>query len=80
MRYIGKWIKTYYEPGLARLGVEAKKPDLLLTLDPLIMLYRAHIRVSPYFVTEGDIFSTIIRFVIEIARRVLDLQTQKRLA
>eukprot|EP00029_Vermamoeba_vermiformis_P007272 TRINITY_DN3101_c0_g1_i1.p1 TRINITY_DN3101_c0_g1~~TRINITY_DN3101_c0_g1_i1.p1 ORF type:complete len:782 (-),score=138.16 TRINITY_DN3101_c0_g1_i1:12-2099(-) len=41
---IGKWIKTYYEPGLARLGVEAKKPDLLQTLDPLIMLYRAHIR------------------------------------
>lgn len=49
MHIIGKWIKTYYEPGLARLGVEAKKPDLLQTLDPLIMLYRAHIRVSILF-------------------------------
>jgi len=57
---IGKWIKTYYEPGLASLGVEAKKPDLLQTLDPLIMLYRAHIRVCIMFnLILGNYFGNI---------------------
>lgn len=65
---IGKWIKTYYEPGLARLGVEAKKPDLLQTLDPLIMLYRAHIRVSILFEDIVTRLWLIICFVNEIAR------------
>jgi hypothetical protein len=40
-----KWVTMYYEPQLARLGVEKRKPDFITTLSPLISVYRSHIRV-----------------------------------
>jgi hypothetical protein len=38
-----KWVKTFYEPQLLRIGVEEKKPDLIDALDTLIDEFRNRI-------------------------------------
>lgn len=38
-----KWVKTFYEPQLLRIGIEDKKPDLIDALDTLIDEFRNRI-------------------------------------
>jgi hypothetical protein len=40
-----KWIKTFYEPQLVRVGVDEVKPDLMDALDMLIDDFRGRIYV-----------------------------------